>query len=482
MRVKLLDYMKDFYDDQIDPANKHESFIFGKQKDKSTVHHLAEVLNSHKIKFNTISQDVVVNGTKYSKDNSYIVPLNQPKRTLIRAMFDTQTTFKDSLFYDVSAWTFPLAFNVNYDKTNRLNKAGKLGIKSNEIENLKRVNGSVDNKSDYAYIFEPHDYYAQAAVYKLIKNGLRVKTATRKFAVNGEEFDFGTYLVSVQNQSLNSDEIFNLLVDVSSETGINIRSQSTGSTEGIDLGSDYFKIVKEPKIGLIVGEGVRSYDAGEIWHLLDTRYEIPISKLDVGDLNYIDLSRYSHIILPDYSANSQYQAGGVSINVDKIKNYINNGGNLIAYRNSVKWVSNNISEIEFLTNEIIASNVTFSERQNFYGAQQTGGAIFNSIIDKSHPINYGIETNSLPLFRNSNVYMSKSNQSFNNPIVYSSNPLMSGYVSEENLSLLKKSAPFKVIRSGKGKILLMTDNTNFRAFWFGTNRILLNMLFHSNIM
>ena len=271
MRVRLLDYMKDFYDNQIDPASKYESIIFGKQKDKSTVYHLAEVLNSHKIKFNSLSQDVEVNGTKYSKDNSYIVPLNQPKRTLIRAMFDTQTTFKDSLFYDVSAWTFPLAFNVNYDKTNRLNKTGKLGIKSKEVENLKRVNGSVDSKSDYAYIFEPHDYYAQAAVYKLIKNGLRVKTATRKFAVNGENFDFGTYLVSVQNQSLNSDEIFNLLVDISSETGINVRSQSTGSTEGIDLGSDYFKIVKEPRIGLIVGEGVRSYDAGEIWHLLDTR-------------------------------------------------------------------------------------------------------------------------------------------------------------------------------------------------------------------
>ncbi len=482
MRVRLLDYMKDFYDNQIDPASKYESIIFGKQKDKSTVYHLAEVLDSHKIKFNSLSQDVEVNGTKYSKDNSYIVPLNQPKRTLIRAMFDTQTTFKDSLFYDVSAWTFPLAFNVNYDKTNRLNKTGKLGIKSNEVENLKRVNGSVDSKSDYAYIFEPHDYYAQAAVYKLIKNGLRVKTATRKFAVNGENFDFGTYLVSVQNQSLNSDEIFNLLVDISSETGINVRSQSTGSTEGIDLGSDYFKIVKEPRIGLIVGEGVRSYDAGEIWHLLDTRYEIPISKLDVGDLNYIDFSRYSHIILPDYSAGSQYQSGGVSINVDKIKNYIDNGGNLIAYRNSVKWVSNNISEIDFHTNEINASNVSFSDRQNFYGAQQTGGAIFNSIIDKSHPINYGIETNSLPLFRNSNVYMTKSNQSFNNPIIYSSNPLMSGYISEENLSLLKKSTPFKVIRRGKGKILLMTDNTNFRAFWFGTNRILLNMLFHSNIM
>ena len=70
------------------------------------------------------------------------------------------------------------------------------------------------------------------------------------------------------------------------------------------------------------------------------------------------------------------------------------------------------------------------------------GAIFNSIIDKSHPVNYGIESNSLPLFRNSNVYMTKSEQSFNNPIVYSPNPLMSGYISEENLSLLKKAAPY----------------------------------------
>ena len=482
MRVKLLDYMKDFYDKQIDSASKYESIIFGKEKDKSTVYHLAEVLNSHKIKFNTLSQDVEVNGTKYSKDNSFIVPLNQPKRTLIRAMFDTQTTFSDSLFYDVSAWTFPLAFNVNYDNTNRLDKPGKLGIKSEEVENLKRVNGSVDKKSDYAYLFEPHEYYAQSAVYQLIKSGLRVKTATRTFAINGEKFDFGTYMISVQNQSLNSDEIYNLLVEISSETGINVKSQSTGITDGIDLGSNNFEIVKEPKIGLVVGEGVRSYDAGEIWHLLDTRFNIPITKLDVGDLGYIDLSRYTHIILPDYSEGSQYQSTGGNINKNQINDYIKDGGNLIAYRNSVKWVSSNLSEIDFHTNDINADDVTFAERQSFFGAQQTGGAIFNSIIDKSHPVNYGIESNSLPLFRNSNVYMTKSEQSFNNPIVYSPNPLMSGYISEENLSLLKKAAPFKVIRSGKGKILLMTDNTNFRAFWFGTNRILLNMLFHSNIM
>ena len=475
MRVKLLNYMKDFYDDQIELNPKSsDNIVFGKLKDESTVYHLADLLNSHKIKFNKISEDVVLNGKKYTKDNSFIIPMNQPKRTLINAMFYTQTEFKDSLFYDVSAWTFPLAFNVNYSYTDNLSKSSISKLFGEEVTETKKPVGNVDSKSEYAYLFEPHEYYAQAAVYHLIKEGIRVKTATRKFSINGKEFDFGTYLIPVQNQSMGSEDIYNKLLEISNAYNINFESQATGITSGIDLGSDYFIIVNEPKIGLIVGDGVRSYDAGEIWHLLDTRYNIPITKLDVDDLRYIDLSKYSHIILPDYN--------GSKLRSEQINEYINGGGNLIAYRNSVKWVSNNLNELEFLTNDLKASGVSFSDREKFYGAQQTGGAIFESNIDRSHPVNYGIESNTLPLFRNSNVYMSKSEQSFNNPITYSSNPLMSGYISEENISLLKNSVPFKVIRSGKGKILLMTDNTNFRAFWFGTNRILLNMLFHSNIM
>ena len=475
MRIKLLNYMKNFFDDQIDLNSKRtKNIVFGKLKDESTVYHLADILKSHKIKFNSISKDIVINGKKYLKDNSYIVPMNQPKRTLIEAMFYTQTKFKDSLFYDVSSWTLPLAFNINYDYTDGLSQSNISSLIDNEVDDLIKPNGMIDNKSDYAYIFEPHDYYTQAAIYKILDEGLRVKTATRKFSIKGKNYDYGTYMIPVQNQELSSDEIYELLSKISLEHNVDFESHSTGITDGIDFGSNNFAIVRQPKIGLIVGDGVRSYDAGEIWHLLDTRYDIPISKLDVGNLGYIDLDKYSHIILADYS--------GRRINSDQIKEYVDNGGNLIAYRNSIRWVSDNLNEIELLSNDLVAEDVAFDERQAFYGAQQTGGAIFKSRIDKSHPINYGIESNTLPLFRNSNVYMSKDKQSFNNPILYTNDALMSGYVSEENLSLLKKSSPFKLVRRGRGKILLMTDNTNFRAFWFGTNRILLNMLFHSNIM
>ena len=151
MRIKLLNYMKDFFDDQVDlNVKRTKNIIFGKLKDESTVFHLADILESHKIKFNKISRDIVINGKKYLKNNSYMIPMNQPKRTLIEAMFNTQTKFKDSLFYDVSSWTFPLAFNVNYDFTDGLSQSNISSLIDKEVNDLVKPIGTVDNKSDYA--------------------------------------------------------------------------------------------------------------------------------------------------------------------------------------------------------------------------------------------------------------------------------------------------------------------------------------------
>ena len=62
-----------------------------------------------------VEQDFTHNGKKYRSGYSYIVPKNQKKHRLINAMFETRTIFNDSLFYDVSSWTLPLAFNLDYD-------------------------------------------------------------------------------------------------------------------------------------------------------------------------------------------------------------------------------------------------------------------------------------------------------------------------------------------------------------------------------
>ena len=203
---------------------------------------------------------------------------------------------------------------------------------------------------------------------------------------------------------------------------------------------------------------------------------IKFNKLDIRNFNRIDLSKYTTLIVPNSSISNK-------LVTDKISEWVKSGGNLIAYKNSINWLKKTkLIEVKELKKDITAKNISFEERSAFFGAQRIGGAIFNTKIDRSHPINFGQTNTTMPIFRNSTIFIEKDKESYNNPILYTDNPLLSGYISEENISLLKNSVPFKVIRSGKGKILLMTDNTNFRAFWFGTNRILLNMLFHSNIM
>jgi hypothetical protein len=381
-------------------------------------------------------------------------------------MFDTQTKFEDSLFYDVSAWTFPLAFNLNYEFL-------KENLSGNEL--FDKRSGKISSFSSYGYLVKPYDYNIPRFINFLQENGIRLKSSSKIFKIKNSYFDYGTLLIPVVGQSKKPEKIFELLTEISEKTGIDVYSLSSGYEDNIGFGSNSFTTIKKPKIGLIVGNGVRSYDAGEIWHLFDTRYGIPITKLDVKNLNRTNLTEYSHIILPSYS--------GSSINIDIIKDYLKGGGNIVAYRNSINWLEKNkIVSVDFLKNERYASDVSFEDRGKFTGSQVIGGTIFNTKIDKSHPINFGIKNNDLPIFKNNTIFMKPDVNSYNNPITYSKNPLLSGYISDENLELLKKSVPFKIKRYSAGKIFLFSDNTNFRAFWYGTNRLLMNSIYLSNKM
>lgn len=165
--------------------------------------------------------------------------------------------------------------------------------------------------------------------------------------------------------------------------------------------------------------------------------------------------------------------------------FVREGGTLIGYKNAVSWLkSKKFANIEFkkAENPLVAKNITFENRQKFNGAQVTGGAIFEAKIDRSHPINFGYKNNTISMFRNSNIYIEPDKQSYNNPIQYTSNPLLSGYISEENLALAKNAVPFQVKRLGRGRVVMFTDNTNFRAFWYGTNKLLMNAIFFANMM
>lgn len=473
LRIELLNYFKDFYKNATASAkkSKQKALVFSSGKDPSKGYEFAKMLRRHQIKIHQLNGTINRNGKQYETENSYVIPLEQKKHQLIKAMFSTQSQFKDSLFYDISAWTFPYAFNLDHTYENSSDLIGE------EIKSLLPPEGKVMAKAGYAYLFEPHNYYTPKLLNFLHDHDIRVKVGLTPFRINGKEYDYGSFMIPLKNQSVSETELYELLQKGAALTHSTIYNTPTGYGEGIDLGSRDFTTVKKPKIALLVGEGVRSYDAGEIWHLLDTRHEIAITKIDIRNLSRIELSSYTHFIMPSFSGS------GLNAHKEQLQEFVEEGGTIIGYRMASKWLSkNDFIDLEFLDQGMIAENISFEEKEQFTGAQLTSGAIFNAKIDRSHPINFGFQKENIPLFRNTNLFIKSDKQSYNNPIQYTQKPLLSGYISEENLALLKNTVPFKIQRKGKGKVIVLTDNTNFRAFWYGTNRILTNALYFSDKM
>ncbi len=475
LRTKLLRYQSDFFKNmRIEGSiGRNRAYIFGDSNDAARTHHMAEILWRHKIRFHELSSDINLGNKLYRKGNAYVVPMNQKNHRLLKAMFERRTTFQDSLFYDISAWTFPLAFNMDHTELRSMSAAGE------EVTELPGLKGSIDSQSEYAYLFGWGEYYSPKALNQILEKELRVKIAKYPFTLDGNKYDYGTALIPVQNQKLSSDAIYELLKQVAEENNLQIHSVSTGLTKGIDLGSNEFDPVKKQKVALIVGKGIRSYDAGEIWHLFDTRYDIKITKIDLIYLEDVDLSSYTDIILPGSRGKMPLseKAG------EKLQNWVKAGGTLIGYRNAAKWLDKNkFLSLKFKQDTLVAKKVSFGDKSRFKGAQETGGAIFKTKLDLSHPINFGYKNSNLAIFRNSNIYIEPAENSYDNPIRYTNSPLLSGYVSEENLKLLKNSVPFQTGKLGKGRVVVFTDNTNFRAFWYGTNKLLMNAIFFDQMM
>ena len=72
------------------------------------------MLHRHEIDVYTLDKSIEVNGERFDAGKNYVVPTNQRQYKLITALFERRTSFQDSLFYDVSAWTMPYAFNVPF--------------------------------------------------------------------------------------------------------------------------------------------------------------------------------------------------------------------------------------------------------------------------------------------------------------------------------------------------------------------------------
>ncbi|MTI30839.1 M14 family zinc carboxypeptidase [Xanthovirga aplysinae] len=480
LRKEFLEYQRDFYTSALNLSSKDpvKAYLFG-ASDLSKLQAFNAILLQHKIEVRELKGAFSYKNRDFEAGKAYAVPLNQAQYRLIHGIFEKRTEFTDSLFYDVSGWTLPLAFNLEYAELNQkaLSRL-KLG---DPLMSVPVVKGQVvGGKSEYAYVFRWGNYYAPKLLNKLLTTGLRAKVATKPFSVSLEDgvhsFKEGDILLPVANQKMDAEGIFKFLENVTKENGLDVYGITSGLTpEGIDLGSRSFAAISKPKIGLLIGSGVRAYDAGEVWHLLAERFETEVTLLDLSYFSSVDISRYNTLVMVDgsYKGMNEKAQG-------KLRDWLNKGGNLVAMKRAVKWLKDKkFLSLKWKTKEKDSVYVmkTYADLEKAKGAQVIGGTIFQVSIDPTHPLGYGYSSKSLPVFKNDTLFAAPTSNAYATPMIYSQDPLLSGYISKENAAIISGAAAATIHSQGRGKIIALADNPNFRAFWYGTNRLFFNAIY-----
>jgi Zinc carboxypeptidase len=479
LRKEFLEYQRDFYKQAASKAASYpvKGYMFGDKNDKAKTFHFAEMLKRHQIEINQLP-DSWKDG-EYEKGAAYMVSLNQPQHSLIRAIFEKTLEYKDSLFYDITSWTMPLAFGMPYSEiTNSPFSSGE------KAETLNMYKGQVaGNKSDYAYLLEWDELYAPSAVYEMVNAGLIVKVATNKFELNvngaNRKFDYGTILIPVKMQEKDNETIAVIIKALAEKYRLKIYAVTSGNAgSGSDLGSSKFAVISKPAIAMITGTGVNATDAGEIWHLLDQRMNIPSVHLEQSIFNRIDLNKYNTLIMVGGNYNE--------LNKEKLKTWVQSGGTLIVTEEAVSWAAQNgISEVKFKKSKSPVDStqkLAYTEREQIDGAQQIAGAIFGAEADLTNPLAYGYNQKTVSLFKANRVFMEKSKNPYATPFYYGNNPLQSGWVSKENKEAIKNSAAVIVNTVGNGRVINIADNPNFRAFWLGGTKLFMNAIFFGRII
>jgi len=480
MKDRLLENQRNFYRDALNLADKHsvKAYIFNEPSDNARVSEFINVLLQHRIKVYKTAKDITKNGIQYKADNSYIVPLKQTEYRFIRSLFEPVKEFTDSAFYDVSTWILPMSFNLNYcDLTIVKEMEGLIG---SEITSPPVTPGElISPENPYAYLFEWNEYFSPKVLYALQSSGLLTRVASDSFVYDDgilkKRFSAGTIVVPVTGQNISWQELAIRMKELAEECGITVYGIRTGMTSsGIDIGSNRILVISKPSVAMVAGDGANSSDAGEIWHLLDTRFSIPVTMITASRFSNADLGRYNVLII---TGSPEISTGGL----ENIRAWNRKGGIIIGYEGGNNWLTKNkFAEIEF------EPEVSEKKKEGIYlnraadrQTQQIPGSIFETKLDLTHPLCFGFTREKLPVFKSTSTVARKDPDIYNNPIQYTENPLLSGYCTSENIDRIKGTA---FASTHGNRIISLYDNTNFRAIWYGTNKVFLNAIFFGQIM
>ena len=482
MREDLLRYQRDFFADRdafLDEAPM-TGYLISTARYPQRAQALGQLLLQHRVQLFDLEEAVESGGRTYRPGSAYWVPLDQEQGRFVKGVMEQRTTFQDSLFYDVSTWTLPLAFGTDHSELT----STPSGVQGERITDMPYDGGRVvGGEAEVAYVMPWGRYFAPRALYQLQDAGITTRMMPDPFeaevAGSTQSFDRGAIVIPLQQLDATREEVHAAVQDAAAAHHVEIMAVSTGLTpQGPDLGSASSTVLEKPEVALVTGTtgrsrwgGASAANAGEVWHLLSERFDMPVSLLDISYMDALDLDAYNTLVLAGGGYNG--------LDAERVQAWVEDGGTLIASHTGVRWaVDNGMVDLEPKTLDVdsLVAGQDYADLGNARGAQGIGGSIFEAQLDTTHPLAFGYDA-TVPVFRRGTRFYEPHDAPGHTVGTYTDTPRISGYVSDPVEEMARESAALVAERRGRGEVILLMDNPNFRAFWYGTNGLFMNALF-----
>jgi hypothetical protein len=484
----LLEFSKFFEEGKKNPPGKYSAYIISKNNNKDKIKDLQNWLDNNGIKHGLVSNSKSIKGFSYLKSKNeqfriskgdMIISAKQAKSVLVQILFEPQTTLRDSLTYDITAWSIPYVFGLE-------TYAVKSDVKSSKARYFSTKN-EITNQSPYAYLLPWKGIKDVRFLANLFNNDIVSRVSEEPFSIEGRKYDRGTLVITRKGNEKHGFKFDEIIKKAGRKFDRTLTPVNSGLvSRGKDFGSSSMRLVKKPKIGLVSGEGVNSSRYGEIWHFFERQIEFPVTVLRSDYFTEIPKHNFDILILP--GGIHDYLTQDVLI---ELRNWVRSGGKLIVMESSLdKFVdqkgyglkkfatSDEKKSLEKRNKERELSERlrSYKDRQRSEMSQNAYGSIIKVNMDKSHPLafGYGDEYFSLKLRNSRYAYLQNG---WNVGTVDDSTAIVSGFVGFKAQENFRESMVFGVEDLGRGNIIYMADNPLFRGFWYNGKLLFSNAVF-----
>ncbi len=473
---RLVTEFKKFFDNNQNALGDDYKTYVLTAKDRNQLQAVATLLDKNGITYGSVSNNTFKGYNYFSgKEESYsddgynlAVTAFQPKSTLLKVLFEPKSNLKDSVTYDITAWSVPYAYGIKaYAVKDRLS-----------IGAFKPASVVNSITSNYGYIIPYTSFNASEVLADLLAHHVKVRCAEKPFTYNNINYSYGTLIVMKASNVAGWNDLTN---DACKKFGVQPVDVESGFMEkGADFGSDYIAYVHAPKVALVTGDGASETGAGEVWNLFEQVLHYPISLINANDLDDINLEKYTEVIIP----NGHYSFFDDKNITQKLQSFVKNGGKIIAIDRAVAQMADGdwgIKLKEDKPNDKDTGSANYKLLKKYADRERDDipntipGAIYKVEMDSTHPLAYGYPSFYYTLKQDANVY-DFMKDGWNVGVIKQAN-YISGFVGSKVKPKLKDGLLFGVQNMGNGNIIYLADNPLFRLFWQNGKMLFSNAVF-----